>query len=87
VESNDRPHQNAHESHARASVCENRDSSAVIQQHRRDQPAPGAARPVIARQPAGAAQREQRSAGDAAHDQRGRRIKRYAEQQPGDKRR
>jgi len=30
VESNDRPHQNAHESHARASVCENRDSSTVI---------------------------------------------------------
>jgi len=87
VESNRRPHQNADESHTRASVCENRDSGAVIQHHRRDQPAAGAVRSVIARQPAGAAQRDQRSAGDAAHYQRGRRIKGYAEQQPGDKRR
>ena len=57
VESNSRPHQNADESHARASVCENRASTAVIQQHRRDQPAPGATRSIIACQPAGAAQR------------------------------
>lgn len=72
VETNRRPHQNADESRACASGCEHRESSAVIQQHRRDQPAPGAARSIIARQPAGAAQREQRSAGDTAHYQCGR---------------
>ena len=80
VENNRRPHQNADESHACASVGENRGSSAVIEQHRCDQPAPGAARSIIARQPAGAAQREQRGAGDTAHHQCGRRIERYPEQ-------
>lgn len=65
VESNRWPHENADEPGTCGSVRENRDCRAVIQQHRRDQPAWGAARSVIARQPAGAAQREQRSAGHA----------------------
>ena len=68
VQSNRRPRKNADEPRAGASVCENRGRDAVVQQHRRDQPAPGAVRPVIARQPAGAAQREQRSAGHTGHD-------------------
>jgi hypothetical protein len=55
VDSNRRPHQNARESCARGSVYEKCASSEVVQQHRGDQPAPGAARPIIARQPAGAA--------------------------------
>src|SRR6187431_776604 len=38
----------------------------------REQRAACAARSIIARQPAGAAQREQRCAGDAAYDQSGR---------------
>jgi hypothetical protein len=80
MESNRRPHQNADEFYPCASVCENRGSSGVIQQHRRDQPAPGAARSIIARQPAGAAQREQSSTGDTAHYQCCRRIERYPEQ-------
>jgi hypothetical protein len=87
VQSNRRPHQNADESHAHHRICENRAGSAVIQQHPSDQPAPGAARSIIARQPAGGAQREQRSAGDAPHDERGWRIERYAEQETGDERR
>ena len=49
VESNRRPHQNADESHPRGRVRENRASRAVVQQHRRDQPTPGAARSIIAR--------------------------------------
>src|SRR5215204_2312406 len=55
VQSNRRPRKNADEPRAGTSVCENRDRNAVIQQHRRDQPGYGAARAVIARQPAGAA--------------------------------
>ena len=66
VQSNRRPHKNARESRDGTSVYENCRGGAVIQQHRRDQPAQGEARSVIARQPAGAAQREQRSAGDTA---------------------
>ena len=86
VESNRRPHQNADESHARGRVRENRASGAVVQQHGRHQPAKAAARSIIAPQPAGDAQREQRSAGDTGHDQGGRRIERYPEQQAGNKR-
>ena len=62
MQANRRPHQNAGEPHASASAGKNRGGDGVIQQHRRDQSAQGAAGPVVARQPAGDAQREQRSA-------------------------
>jgi hypothetical protein len=87
VQSNCWPQQNADEPIKGAGACENRDRSGVIEQHRRQQPTYGTARPVIARQPAGAAQRHQRSTGDAAHDQRGSCIERCPEQEPGNQRR
>ena len=87
MQRNRRPHKNADESHDGTSVCENRRSGAVIQQHRREQPAPGEARAVIARQPAGDTQREQRRTGDTGDDERGRDGERYAEQERGDQRR
>ena len=77
---------NAGEPHASACAGKHRGGDGVIQQHRRDQPAQGAVGPVVSRQPAGDAQREQRSAGDAPHHQRGQRVQRCAEQQPGDQR-
>jgi apolipoprotein D and lipocalin family protein len=87
VQSNGRPRKNADEPRDGTGVCENRDRNAVVQQHRREQPAPGAARSIIARQPAGAAQREQRSPGHTGHDERRRGIERCAEQERADKRR
>ena len=87
VQGDRRPHKRADEPKPRASVHQNRAGRAVVEQHHGDQPAPGAAGSIIARQPAADAQREQRSARDPAHDQRGRGIERRSEQQPGDKRR
>ena len=68
------------EPRSRSSVSENCGGGGVIQQHRRGQPAPSAARAIFARQPAGDAQREQRRAGHAADDQRCRPIERCPEQ-------
>jgi hypothetical protein len=71
VENNRRPQHEAVEPQADASESKNSGGDNVINQHRNDHSSAGAALRVIARQPAGDTEREQRGSRDAPKYPRG----------------
>ena len=64
----------------RPAYSEHRNRRRVVEQHGCNQSSRGVAPSIVARQPAGDAQRQQRRAGDARRDQSGRRIERRADE-------
>ena len=68
VKKNRRPEADAGQPQAQARVDEHRNRRRVVEQHRGDQSSRGAAPGIVARQPAGEAQRQQGGPGDARQD-------------------